>query len=221
MDETIKKSWEAAYLEFREEPMSDYYEHPLVGIMSRKRVQKIIEELETAKGKTILDAGCEAGYVSLKIAELGAHVYAFDIVKEAVQILHGHIKNQNRKNIFAFYGSAHGIFFKENSMDAVVCTEVIEHMPKLDLVFSEFSRVLKPGGKLIITFPNEAFRKLFYPIIALFGINTEVEEEVTLFSHSLPDIIRMCEKKFVVKNVYSLPWFFPLTRFLICEKASI
>lgn len=197
--------------------MSDYYNHPLVGIMSRRRVKKIMEGIGDIKGKKILDVGCEAGYVSLKLAELGGKVYSLDIVKEAVFLLQKQIRSKNQQNIFAMIGSAHHINMQENSVDVIICTEVIEHMPKLEIVFREFKRVLKPGGQLIITFPNEAFRKILYPLISLFGINTEVESEVTLFAYSMNDIVTRCEEQFEVEKIYSIPWFFPLTRFIFCK----
>lgn len=42
---------------------------------------------------------------------------------------------------------------REKSFDAIICTEVFEHIPRPDLAIKEFSRILKPGGKLYITAP--------------------------------------------------------------------
>lgn len=39
------------------------------------------------------------------------------------------------------------------SFDAILCTEVFEHIPNPVLAVQEFSRLLKPGGQLIITAP--------------------------------------------------------------------
>lgn len=41
----------------------------------------------------------------------------------------------------------------ENSFDVIICTEVLEHVPMPNLAIKEFSRILKPGGKLYITSP--------------------------------------------------------------------
>lgn len=41
----------------------------------------------------------------------------------------------------------------DQSFDNIMCIEVIEHIPDPAKVFPEFSRLLKPGGKLILTAP--------------------------------------------------------------------
>jgi SAM-dependent methyltransferase len=42
---------------------------------------------------------------------------------------------------------------KNASFDVILCTEVFEHIPEPIKTISEFSRILKPGGKLILTLP--------------------------------------------------------------------
>ena len=39
------------------------------------------------------------------------------------------------------------------SLDAILCTEVLEHVTNPMAVLNEFSRLLKPGGKLLLTAP--------------------------------------------------------------------
>ncbi|MBU1107592.1 MAG: class I SAM-dependent methyltransferase [Candidatus Riflebacteria bacterium] len=41
----------------------------------------------------------------------------------------------------------------DNSYDAILCSEVLEHVPEPTLALKEFYRLLKPGGKLILTAP--------------------------------------------------------------------
>ena len=42
---------------------------------------------------------------------------------------------------------------ESNNFDVIICTEVLEHLPRPDLAIKEFSRILKSGGKLYITAP--------------------------------------------------------------------
>ena len=41
----------------------------------------------------------------------------------------------------------------DESFDAILCSEVLEHVPDPIKVIDEFARLLKPGGKLILTAP--------------------------------------------------------------------
>ena len=50
-------------------------------------------------------------------------------------------------------GDAQNIPVKSNSMDCVKCTELLEHVEYPEKVLAEISRVLKPGGALILSIP--------------------------------------------------------------------
>lgn len=51
------------------------------------------------------------------------------------------------------YGDAMQLPVRDASVDTVLCTEVIEHLPRPAECFAEFARVLRPGGSLILTTP--------------------------------------------------------------------
>jgi len=55
-----------------------------------------------------------------------------------------------------YVGDICNIDVKANTFDAVLCTEVIEHVPNANAAVAELCRVLKPGGTLIITAPFAA-----------------------------------------------------------------
>lgn len=46
--------------------------------------------------------------------------------------------------------------YATQSLDLVIASEVIEHMPEPERVINEIARVLKPGGQLILTMPMES-----------------------------------------------------------------
>ena len=51
-------------------------------------------------------------------------------------------------------GSLVALPFGEGSFDTVICSEVVEHLPDRPEVFAEMSRVLRPGGTLILGTPD-------------------------------------------------------------------
>lgn len=88
----------------------------------------------------ILDLGCGDGWFVKKLSELeGIEAMGVDI----------NLKEET-KNLLKI--SAYRLPFFSNSFDYVLTIEIIEHLhPK---VYKEIKRVLKPGGKLIVTSPK-------------------------------------------------------------------
>ena len=54
------------------------------------------------------------------------------------------------------YYDGHVLPFPDASFDAVLCTEVVEHIPDPAETIREIHRVLKPGGLLVVTIPWSA-----------------------------------------------------------------
>lgn len=61
--------------------------------------------------------------------------------------------NAERKRALDVVGSAEALPFRCKCFDSVLATQLIEHLPHPALFFAEVSRVLRPSGCLIITFP--------------------------------------------------------------------
>ena len=56
------------------------------------------------------------------------------------------------------YGDLLALPFRDASLDAVLCTQVLEHVPDPGRAMGEIARVLKPGGRLLLSGP------FFYPL---------------------------------------------------------
>jgi SAM-dependent methyltransferase len=60
---------------------------------------------------------------------------------------------QNSQNTVDVISSAASVALPDNSVDFILCTEVIEHIADLNTTFSEFHRILKPNGHVCLTCP--------------------------------------------------------------------
>ena len=58
-------------------------------------------------------------------------------------------------NTYLILNSAEHLAFKDDTFDAIICIEVLEHIPFDERAVKEFSRILKAGGMLIVTGPNK------------------------------------------------------------------
>jgi SAM-dependent methyltransferase len=93
----------------------------------------------------ILDAGCGS---SLIIQSLN-HAVGMDFNLGKLRFL-------RRYGMPLVRGSAFALPFADESFDCVMSQEVIEHLPYDEVIFNEMSRVLKPGGLVILGTPDYA-----------------------------------------------------------------
>lgn len=59
-----------------------------------------------------------------------------------------------------YVGNIWDIKESDNTFDAILCTEVFEHIPYPNETIKEFSRLLKKNGKLILTAPGNCLRHM-------------------------------------------------------------
>lgn len=101
------------------------------------------------RNKVVLDIACGEGYGSHSLSKAGAlSVIGVDVSEESCE--HARAKY----GIDARQGDARAIPLGDSSVDVIVSFETIEHVENPESFVSECSRVLKPGGKLIISTPE-------------------------------------------------------------------
>jgi arsenite methyltransferase len=102
-------------------------------------------------GEDVLDVGCGAGMDSLVAAQMvGANgsVTGIDMTPEMVAKARGSIAEMGLGNVRIVEGSAEHLPFDDASFDVVISNGVIDLIPDKDAVFSEITRVLRPGGRI-------------------------------------------------------------------------
>ncbi|MEQ8352009.1 MAG: methyltransferase domain-containing protein [Leptospiraceae bacterium] len=113
--------------------------------------------------------------------------------------------------------------FADASMDVIICNQVLEHIKEVFWMFSEFSRILKTGGKLILGTPNLA--SFHNRMLLLFGQHPTAQQSFSAHvrSFTLPDQKTLAEKggffrfeKRAGSNFYPFPPFLskPLARMI-------
>lgn len=131
------------------------------------RTEWVSQQLQTIpKGSVLLDAGCG----SQKFRKFCAHLeykgqdfgqYVSDKKKTIGSEGEGsEVKGGYKYGELDYVGDIWNIKEVDNSFDAILCTEVFEHIPLPNETIKEFSRLLKPGGVLILTAPNACLRHM-------------------------------------------------------------
>jgi SAM-dependent methyltransferase len=119
-------------------------------------------------GKSILDAG--AG--EMKYAHLASHLNYFsqDFCQYDGHGSEGFHPGRWNTSKIDIISDIVAIPVPNDHFDYVLCTEVLEHIPSPQMAISELTRVLKPGGKLILTAPFAAMTH-FSPYFFLTGFS--------------------------------------------------
>jgi ubiquinone/menaquinone biosynthesis C-methylase UbiE len=127
--------------EFREDAASPRY----------PKVRSIIRQLSENQDVQVLDVGCAAGTILGPLAKQcpTIHLIGADINESLCQLA---VDNGFERAIPL---DASGTLpFGDAAFDIVFSGETLEHLVDTDLALSEFSRVLKMGGWLVVTVPN-------------------------------------------------------------------
>lgn len=123
-----------------------------------------------------------------------------------------------------YLGNIWEIRERDHTFDAILCTEVFEHIPYPNETVAEFSRLLKPGGKLILTLPSNCLRHMdpyyFYSgfsdhwiekILAQHGFKSiEIETVGDYFNWMATELARTIKNHSFISSIAIAPallWF--------------
>lgn len=123
---------------------------PLQRYWQRARHRIILRGVKAAcpgNGGAVLDVGCGSGRI---IQDL-PNAIGLDILLPKLRFL----RDRHRRLV---QGTVFALPFPSARFDVVICSEVIEHVPDTPQVLRELTRVLRPGGTLILGTPDYSRR---------------------------------------------------------------
>lgn len=138
-----------------------------------------------------LDVGCGMGYSTKKIAIKSKEVIGIDPDKDSIEWAK---KDFNSNNIKYFCGITSELDYKDY-FDTIICVEVIEHVKDYRSFLKDLKKMLKMGGKLIITTPNRNKPNRDLP---------KPKDPYHIREWRSQEFIEILEKYFKINNVYGL-----------------
>jgi ubiquinone/menaquinone biosynthesis C-methylase UbiE len=116
---------------------------------------RIVNAYADGKHLRILDAGCGPGIVLMNLAEDGHNVVGTDITEALVREASDRLSSLGSNGVKCCRADVEELPFKRCSFDVVVCLGVLQYLSGDHKSLSEISRVVRPGGFIIICIPNK------------------------------------------------------------------
>lgn len=157
--------------------------------------------LNLCPGKRLLDVGCGAGGPTLRIAsKTGCSVLGIDAHAGAISAATTLVAGQGFDIAeFRVVDATRSLPLPDVSFDAITCIDAINHLPDRRLVLSEWTRLLKPSGRLLFTDPtvvtgpltkDEIAKRTYagFYLLTTLAYNEEVLRECGLRTLTIEDV---------------------------------
>jgi 2-polyprenyl-6-hydroxyphenyl methylase/3-demethylubiquinone-9 3-methyltransferase len=115
-------------------------------------------------GLAVLDVGCGGGLISEPLARMGATLTAIDPAEENIEAARRHAEAQGLPINYRT-GSAEDLVAEGASYDALVCLEVLEHVPNARAFLTTCASLLHPGGAMILSTINRTLKAYALAIV--------------------------------------------------------
>lgn len=118
------------------------------------KVDKVLGYLGEVRGRRLVDLGCGIGYFASTLTDRGACVVACDFAEAMVD------KTQQRyaDKFPLVRASVENPPFRDACFDAALLLDVFEHLYNPQTMLTHVFRLLKPGGRLVLTTDRPGFQ---------------------------------------------------------------
>lgn len=124
------------------------------GWQTAEEQDRFLPPLQLSPGKKLLDVCCGSGGPGLRIsAKSGCSLVGIDMHERGIAAARSLAEKQGltQRAEFAVTDASQRMAFDDAAFDAITCIDAIIHLPGRPQVLAEWTRVLKPGGRMLFT----------------------------------------------------------------------
>jgi ubiquinone/menaquinone biosynthesis C-methylase UbiE len=145
----------------------DYYLSKAAKHFVRRKIETALSFNKIKKGQKCLEIGSATGIFSFEFVKFGIDLTSIDLSRENIKIAQR--KNTASETRVEFrVGDVENINFEDETFDGVFSFSTLRYVPEIKKALSEINRTVKPGGYIILDFPNKNcpwFKFLKKPLI--------------------------------------------------------
>ncbi|MCW6161461.1 MAG: methyltransferase domain-containing protein [Candidatus Micrarchaeales archaeon] len=144
MEKEVSKAYDTIAQQFHDERIAkvNFYNEFL-------EMPNTLRVIGSVRGKRVLDIGCGPGIYANLLHRKGAEVHGVDISKKEIEL-----DRQHYKGIDFRVASAEKLPYRKGYFDLVLVALAFSHFNDMDKALDEACRVLKTGGRLVISEGN-------------------------------------------------------------------
>tara|TARA_R110002110_G_scaffold153812_4_gene347361 strand:- start:463 stop:1230 length:768 start_codon:yes stop_codon:yes gene_type:complete len=115
--------------------------------------------LRPLTGRTALDIGCGGGLVAEPLARMGAQTLGIDLVTDSIEAAGRHADGLDLPLAYRI-ASVEELAAEGRDYDLVTCLEVVEHVANPEAFLASVTRLVRPGGLLVLSTLNRNLASL-------------------------------------------------------------
>jgi SAM-dependent methyltransferase len=144
--------WNQAVNRYFPMALKSAHESFLVRIKEQSRIRGLTRLVLQDRPRRVADVGCEAGHVARAILP---HVDEIVCVDSDPVMVEQALRSLGSPKARGLTSDASHLELEDGGLDALLAASIIEHVADPAAAVKEFARVVRPGGLLVVSVPND------------------------------------------------------------------
>ncbi len=173
----------------------------------RNEINLMLDKIAAKKGEIIADFGCGSGVITYLLSkQVGSkgRIFALDNSKEVLRDL----LNKKVQNIQTVVLRSDKIPLEDDSVDVVATLSNLHHIPDKGLIFEEFSRVLRKGGRLVASDVANKTKVQKYFDVPVDKFCSTGHKHKFLDKKLAKELCNKSHLRLMEFSIYDVPWVF-------------
>jgi 2-polyprenyl-3-methyl-5-hydroxy-6-metoxy-1,4-benzoquinol methylase len=146
------QEWNTQVNRLHPQSLKEQHGNVIIRFLEQRRRNSLLRFIAVQPQESVADVGCETGFIAAELAKTAKQVTCVDIDQSMLDQAQARISASNvnfvRSNIL-------DLQLPDGQVDVALASEILEHVPEIEDAVKELMRVTRPGGRIIISLPND------------------------------------------------------------------